>query len=94
MYKVVCQVCGEWFEAKANNAKYCSSKCKSIAAWKRQREYDALKKEHAHKQFADVVAERRTLKCKGCVWRSWADHKKCVMPTCLAGLGAVNDRRA
>lgn len=93
-WTVKCAICGKEFEAKAKNGKYCSKECKYKAAWLQQKEYKALQEEHDRRRLEEVVIERRTRKprCKGCVWRSWVDHHKCVMPTCLAGLGAVHDR--
>lgn len=94
-FKKTCIICGKQFEAKSNQARYCSEECKDEGRRRRWRAYDQARKEHKVQLFVQAVekVQRRKNRCKGCVWKSWQDHKKCVMPTCLKDLGAVGERR-
>lgn len=94
--KYTCVVCGTEFWAGNVNARYCSNKCRSAAHWQTTKaKAQAVKAAKTAAFEKVVVAYRRgdgTLVCDGCIWRSKVDSRKCVMPTCLKGIGAAHDR--
>ena len=94
--KYTCVVCGSEFWAENMNAKYCTPHCKSVANYARQKNREKERQAERAAAFERAVAYMRgdgTLVCNGCQWKSHVDHHKCVMPSCLKGLGAAHDRR-
>lgn len=93
-YKKTCIICGKQFEAKTNQARYCSEECRAEGRRRTWRAYDHAQKEHKVQLFVQAVEKvhRRKNRCNGCVWKSWQDPTKCRQPTCLKDLGAVGER--
>lgn len=99
-YLKTCAICGKQWEAGTVNALYCSDECRREAARAHEIRAD---RGYWHRYYqtlykpveAPRAAQKRldTSRCDNCVWKSWADHTKCVMPSCLRQLGAVDGDR-
>lgn len=80
-----CVICGKSFRTQAPTGIYCSPECRAIGKRNAAKLYqDAMKAHHAKKR-QQFIESRMASKhqCNGCVWMSWQDHTKCVMPTCM-----------
>lgn len=92
IYHMKCAVCGKEFIAGSKSALYCSYSCKQKAQYERAKQIqeEAKKAKLARLEMMRLAQQAPSRKCRGCVWKSWQDHKKCVMPKCLCGVGRAD----
>lgn len=80
-----CVICGKTFRTQAPRGIYCSPECRAEGKRNLSRLYSEAMKAHHEKRRQQYIETRMASKrqCNGCEWRSWQDHTKCVMPTCM-----------
>lgn len=81
IYKFKCVYCGNEFIAESPKALYCSEECRHKMAEDRRKEKEAEEREQ--KRLLKVAKKKAEHRCQTCVWKSWQDHKRCVMPSCF-----------